>query len=80
MEKNARFELNERKPMIPNVKVSSQPMTSEVRSNTRSGPFETTMYLLDPIKSTVNTLKHSGIDIRRKLSHFRSSEVSDLMT
>ena len=36
--KNERAALNERKPMVPKFKVSGQPMTSEVRSNTRSGP------------------------------------------
>ena len=36
-QKNERVALNERKPMVPNFKVSDQPMTSEVRSNARGG-------------------------------------------
>ena len=35
---------DERKPMVPNFKVSGQPMTSEVRSNTRRGPSEMTIF------------------------------------
>ena len=42
--KNECVALNERKPMVPNFKVSGQPMTSEVRSNTRSGPSDTTIF------------------------------------
>ena len=37
-----RVALNERKPMVPNFKVSGQSVTSEIRSNTRSGSFEKT--------------------------------------
>ena len=33
-ETNERAGLHERKPMVPNFKVTGQPMTSEVRSNT----------------------------------------------
>ena len=50
-EKNERVGLHNRKPMVPNFKVSGQPMTSEVRSNTRRGPSE--MTLRDALKSTV---------------------------
>ena len=41
--KNERVALNERKPMVPNFKVSGQSMTSEVtvRSNNRSVPPDT---------------------------------------
>ena len=42
--KNERVALNERKPMVPNFKVSVQLMTSEVRSNTRSGPSDMTIF------------------------------------
>ena len=44
--KNERVVLNERKPMISNLKVSGQLMTSEVRSNTRSGPLDTTIFVI----------------------------------
>ena len=43
-EKNERATLNERKPMVPNFKVSVQLMTSEVRSNTRSRPSDMTIF------------------------------------
>ena len=43
-EKNGRVGLYERKPMVPNFRVSGQPMTSEVRSNTRRGPSEMTIF------------------------------------
>ena len=43
-EKNDRVALNEGKPMVPNFKVSGQPMTSELRSNTRSGRPDTTTF------------------------------------
>ena len=33
-----------RKPMIPNFKVSGQPLTSEVRSTMHSGPLEMTVF------------------------------------
>ena len=42
--KNERVALNEKKPMVPNFQVSDQPMTSEVRSNTRIGPSDTTVF------------------------------------
>ena len=42
--KNERVALNERKPMVPDFKVSGQPMTSDVRSNTRSGPSDMTIF------------------------------------
>ena len=42
--KNERVVLNKRKPMIPNFKVSVQLMTSEVKSNTRSGPSNMTIF------------------------------------
>ena len=41
--KNERVGLYERKTMVPNFKVSGQPTTSEVRSNARSGPPDTTI-------------------------------------
>ena len=41
--KNERVALNESKPMMHKFNVSDQPMTSEARSNTRSGPLETTI-------------------------------------
>ena len=44
--KNERVALNERKPKVPNFKVSDQPMTSEVRSNTRRGPPEMTIFAM----------------------------------
>ena len=49
-EKNERVVRSERKPIAHNFKVSGQLMTSEVRSNTRSGPSDD--YLWDAIKST----------------------------
>ena len=49
--KNERVGLYKRKPVVPNFKVSGQPMTSEVRSNTRRGPSERT--LRGALKSTV---------------------------
>ena len=42
-QKNERIALNENKSMVPNVKISGQPMTSEVRSNTRNGPLDMTI-------------------------------------
>ena len=42
--KNARAALNKAKPVVPNCKVFSQLMTSEVRSNTRSGILETKIF------------------------------------
>ena len=42
--KNERIALNEREPMGPNFKVSGQLMTSEVRSNTQSGPPDMTVF------------------------------------
>ena len=41
---NERVGLHERKPMVPNFNVSGQPMTSEVRSNTRRRPSEMTIF------------------------------------
>ena len=47
--KNERVGLyEERKPMVPDFNVSGQPMTTEVRLNTRRGPSER-----DALKSTV---------------------------
>ena len=43
-EKNERVALSENKPKVPNFKVSSQPMNSEARLNTRSGPSDTTIF------------------------------------
>ena len=42
-DKNDRVALYERKPMVPNLKVSGQPMT-EVRSNTRRRLPEMTIF------------------------------------
>ena len=42
--KSERVALNERKPMVPKFKVSGQPMTSDVRLNTRSGPSDMTIF------------------------------------
>ena len=42
--KNERVGLHERKPVVSNLKVSGQPMTSEVRSNTLRGPSEMTIF------------------------------------
>ena len=42
--KNKRIALHERKPMVPNIKVSGQPMIPEARSNTRDGLPETTIF------------------------------------
>ena len=44
--KNERVGLyeSERKPMVPNFNVSGQMITSEVRSNTRRGPSEMTIF------------------------------------
>ena len=42
--KNERVGIHERKPMVPNFNVLGQPMTSEVRSNTRRGPSEMTIF------------------------------------
>ena len=39
-----RFGLHERYLIVPNFKVLGQPMTSEVRSNTRRGPSEMTIF------------------------------------
>ena len=44
--KNENVALNERKPMVPNFKVSGQPMTPVVRSNTLSEPLETTIFVI----------------------------------
>ena len=44
--KNESAALYERKPIVPNFKVSGQPMTSEVWSNTRGGPLETTIFVI----------------------------------
>ena len=41
--KNEGAGLHERKPLVPNLKVSGQPMTSEVSSNTRRGHSEMTI-------------------------------------
>ena len=41
---NERIALNERKPMVFKFKVPFQPMASEVGSNTRSGPPDTTIF------------------------------------
>ena len=43
-EKNERAALSDRKPIVPNFKVSGQPMTSDVRANTYSGPPDTTIF------------------------------------
>ena len=51
-QKNERISLNERKPMVPNFKVSGQLMTAEVRLNTRSEPSDTTIFGMLLIKST----------------------------
>ena len=42
--KNERIGLHERKPMVPKCKVSGQSLTSEVRTNTRRGPSEMTIF------------------------------------
>ena len=42
--KSERVALNERKPMVPKFKISGQPMTSEVRLNTGSGPHDTNVF------------------------------------
>ena len=71
--------------MVSKFKVSGQLMTSEVRSNTSSGPrLSSGRYKIDRnaqigAKLRLNTLKHPEIDIRRIFGHSRSFEVSDLI-
>ena len=43
---NERVAVKERKPVVANFEASGQPMTSEVRLNTRSGPLETIYWMI----------------------------------
>ena len=76
--------------MVPNFKVSDQPMTSEVRSNTAAGRLarlssgcspERAMDRIEQLgaKLSFNTSQQPEIDLRRKLCNSRSFDVSDVI-
>ena len=70
-DKNGRVGLHERKRMVPNFKVSVQPMTSEARSNIRRGPSEMTIFGIKVDRNErigANTPKHPVVDPRRPRS------------